>query len=162
MSVHEPGVIPIENEKRIDWNAIRAEYIGGGTSYRKLAEKHQVSFMVLKTRAKKEDWPGLRTQAEHKASTEATQKTAEAAADNAVIAADLKKRLLLRLSRIEERYPMDATEVRTRVGSNQAVFRIRDLTAAYRDLTEDIQTGTGVTNELLQSLLALERRTGCD
>ena len=131
-------MIPIESEKRIDWNAIRAEYIGGGTSYRKLAEKHQVSFMVLKTRAKKEDWPGLRTQAEHKASTEATQKTAEAAADNAVIAADIKKRLLLRLSRMEQKYPYDATEVRTHDGKNTVTFRIRDLTAAYKDLTSDM------------------------
>jgi outer membrane biosynthesis protein TonB len=132
------GVIPIENEKRVDWNAIRAEYIGGGTSYRKLAEKYQVSFMVLKTRAKKEDWPGLRTQAEHKASTEATQKTAEAAADNAAIAANIKKRLLLRLSRMEQKYPYDATEVRTHDGKNTVTFRIRDLTAAYKDLTSDM------------------------
>lgn len=153
-------MIPIEEKKRIDWNAIRAEYIGGGTSYRKLAEKHQVSFMVLKTRAKKEDWPGLRTQAEHKASTEATQKAAEAAADNATIAADLKKRLLLRLQRIEEKYPFDATEVRTHEGKSTVVFRIRDLAAAYKDLTEDIQTGTSATNELLESLMALERRAG--
>ena len=96
--------------------------------------------MVLKTRAKKEDWPGLRTQAEHKASTEATQKTAEAAADNAVIAADIKKRLLLRLKRIEEKYPFDATEIRTHEGKSTVTFRIRDLTAAYKDLTDDIQS----------------------
>ncbi len=155
----KPGVIPIESEKRIDWNAIRAEYIGGGTSYRKLAEKHQVSFMVLKTRAKKEDWPGLRTQAEHKASTEATQKAAAAAADNAVIAADMKKRLLLRLQRIEQKYPFDATEIRTQEGKNTVTFRLRDLTAAYKDLTADMATGTG-NNELLQSLYDLERRAG--
>lgn len=152
-------MIPIEETKRIDWNAIRAEYIGGGTSYRKLAEKHQVSFMVLKTRAKKEDWPGLRTQAEHKASTEATQKTAEAAADNAVIAADIKKRLLLRLSRAEQKFPTDATEVRTQVGKSTAIFKLRDLTAMYRDLTEDM-AGTSADNALLQSLLDLERRAG--
>ena len=150
-------MIPIEETKRIDWNAIRAEYIGGGTSYRKLAEKHQVSFMVLKTRAKKEDWPGLRTQAEHKASTEATQKAAAAAADNAVIAAEIKKRLLLRLSRAEQKFPMDATEVRTQVGKSTAIFKLRDLTAMYRDLTEDM-AGTSADNALLQSLLDLERR----
>ena len=152
------GVIPIEETKRIDWNAIRAEYIGGGTSYRKLAEKHQVSFMVLKTRAKKEDWPGLRTQAEHKASTEATLKTAEAAADNAVIAADIKKRLLLRLSRIEQKYPFDATEIRTQIKDNNgknstAVYRIRDLTAAYKDLTEDLPKGDNNKNAPIYDLL---------
>ena len=146
-------MIPIEETKRIDWNAIRAEYIGGGTSYRKLAEKHQVSFMVLKTRAKKEDWPGLRTQAEHRATTEATQKTADAAADNAVIAADIKKRLLLRLSRMEQKYPFDATEIRTHEGKNTVIFKIRDLTAAYKDLTEDMPKGDGDRNAPIFELL---------
>lgn len=152
-------MIPIETENRVNWAAIRAEYIGGGTSYRKLAEKYKVSFMVLKTRAKKEDWPGLRTQAEHRATTEATQKTAEAAADNAVIAADIKKRLLLRLKRIEEKYPFDATEIRTHEGKSTVTFRIRDLTAAYKDLTEDIVQGQN-DNALLQSLMEMERRAG--
>lgn len=147
-------MIPIEETKRVDWNAIRAEYIGGGTSYRKLAEKHQVSFMVLKTRAKKEDWPGLRTQAEHKARTEATQKVAEAASDNAIIAADIKKSLLLRLQRIEQKYPFDATEVRTKQGNTYAIFRIRDLTAAYKDLTEDMPKEADTTTlDKLDALL---------
>lgn len=152
-------MIPIENKNtRPDWNAIRAEYIGGATSYRKLAEKHQVSFTVLKTRAKKEDWPGLRTQAEHKSATEATQKVAEASATNATLAEDIKHKLLLRLKRIEEKYPLDATEVRTRVGNSTAIYRIRDLTAAYKELTEDMQTGNKANNELLEALLDLERR----
>ena len=150
-------MIPIDKD-RIDWNAIRAEYIGGGTSYRKLAEKYKVSFMVLKTRAKKEDWPNLRTQAEHNANTVATQRVAEAAADNATIAADVKKRLLLRLQRIEEKYPFDATEVRTKQGANQVIFKIRDLTAAYKDLTEDIQNTNGEENRLLKSLYELEKK----
>lgn len=147
-------MIPIENKNaRPDWNAIRAEYIGGATSYRKLAGKYQVSFTVLKTRAKKEDWPGLRTQAEHKAATEATQKTAEAVADNATIAQDIKKKLLLRLQRIEGKYPLDATEVRTRQGNSTAIFRIRDLTAAYKDLTEDLPKAEADKNAPIYELL---------
>lgn len=54
---------------------------------------------------------------------------------------------------------MDATEVKTKIGNNWAVYRIRDLTAAYKDLTEDLQTASN-GNELLRSLLELERRTG--
>ena len=87
-------------------------------------------------------------------------KTAEAAADNATIAADIKKRLLLRLQRIEAKYPFDATEIRTHEGKSTVTFRIRDLTAAYKDITEDLQTGSNATNELLQSLMVLERRAG--
>jgi transposase len=152
-------VIPIEETKRIDWNAIRAEYIGGGISQRKLAKKYGVSDTTLMKKANAEGWHKLREKAESKSTAQAQQKTAEAAADNAVIAADIKKRLLLRLSRIEQKYPFDATEIRTREGKNTVIFKIRDLTAAFRELTEDI-TGASDNNELLQSLLDIERRAG--
>lgn len=131
-------MIPIESEKRIDWNAIRAEYIGGGISQRKLAKKYGVSDTTLMKKANAEGWHKLREKAESKSTAQAQQKTAEAAADNAVIAADIKKRLLLRLSRMEQKYPYDATEVRTHDGKNTVTFRIRDLTAAYKDLTSDM------------------------
>ena len=131
-------MIPIENERRIDWNAIRAEYIGGGISQRKLAKKYGVSDTTLMKKANAEGWHKLREKAESKSTAQAQQKTAEAAADNAVIAADIKKRLLLRLSRMEQKYPFDATEVRTSEGKNTVTFRIRDLTAAYKDLTSDM------------------------
>lgn len=131
-------MIPIENEKRVDWNAIRAEYIGGGISQRKLAKKYGVSDTTLMKKANAEGWHKLREKAEIKSTAQAQQKTAEAAADNAVIAADIKKRLLLRLSRMEQKYPYDATEVRTHDGKNTVTFRIRDLTAAYKDLTSDM------------------------
>ena len=152
-------MIPIEDNKRIDWNAIRAEYIGGGISQRKLAKKYGVSDTTLMKKANAEGWHKLREKAESKSTAQAQQKTAEAAADNAVIAADLKKRLLLRLSRIEQKYPFDATEIRTHEGKSTVIFRIRDLTAAFRELTEDI-TGASDNNELLQSLLDIERRAG--
>ena len=90
---------------------------------------------------------------------ESSQRTVDAFAENAVIAADLKRKMLLRLKRIEEKYPLDATEVRTKSGNNTAIFRIRDLTAAYKDLIEDMQINEK-PNELLQSLLELERRMG--
>ena len=89
-------------------------------------------------KANVEGWHKLRENAESKSTAQAQQKTAEAAADNAVIAADIKKRLLLRLSRMEQKYPYDATEVRTHDGKNTVTFRIRDLTAAYKDLTSDM------------------------
>ena len=131
-------MIPIEETKRIDWNAIRAEDIGGGISQRKLAKKYGVSDTTLMKKANTEGWHKLRENAESKSTAQAQQKTAEAAADNAVIAADIKKRLLLRLSRMEQKYPYDATEVRTHDGKNTVTFRIRDLTAAYKDLTSDM------------------------
>lgn len=153
-------MVPIEKEKqRINWHKVRAEYIAG-SSQRKLAEKYRVSRDTIALHSRREKWTEEREKAKAAVTQNIIQKTAEAAADNATMAADLKKSLLLRLKRIEEHYPMDATEVRTKVGGSVAVYRIKDLTAAYKDLTDDIQQSTGATNELLQSLVELERRAG--
>ena len=149
-------MIPIDDKKRVDWNAIRAEYIGGGISQRKIAAKYGVSPDVLMQKANREHWKDDRDKAISKGIAKSQQKSADAIADNAVIAADLKKRLLLRLQRIEERYPFDATEVRAKQGNNFVVFRIRDLTAAYKDLTEDLpkpeEDKNGPIYELLRRL----------
>lgn len=147
-------MIPIENKNaRADWNAIRAEYITGNAGYRELAAKYGVSFGTLRHRAQKEEWVKKREDTLHKVDTISTQKTAEAIADNATIAQDIKKKLLLRLQRIEEKYPLDATEVRTRQGNSTAIFRIRDLTAAYKDLTEDLPKAEADKNAPIYELL---------
>ena len=44
----------------VEWSRIKAEYIAGGTSYRKLAEKYGVSFSTLRKVAAKEHWSELR------------------------------------------------------------------------------------------------------
>lgn len=146
-------MIPIENEKRINWRNIRAEYISGGISYREIAKKYDIPFGTVRHRAQVENWVKEREIAEHNVNTLSAQKTAEAAAENATIAADMKKRLLLRLSRIEQKYPFDATEIRTHEGKSTVIFRIRDLTAAFKDLTEDIQGVTADKNAPIYELL---------
>ena len=150
----KPGVIPIENEKkRVNWNAIRAEYIGGGISQRKLAEKHGVSADVLMQKANREGWKKDRDKAISKGIAKIQQKSADKIADNATIAADIRKSLLLRLQRIEQKYPMDATEVRTRKGDNTEIFRIRDLTAAYKDIAEGLTSAETDKNAPIYELL---------
>ena len=108
-------------------------------------------------KANREGWKGLKVETDSKVTAEVQQKTAAAAADNATLASDIRRRLLERLKRIESKYPLDATEVRQKHGDAQAVFRIRDLTAAYKDLTGDMPAAQA-PNELLQSLMDLERR----
>lgn len=49
-----------------DWKKIKREYIRGGVSYRKLAEKYGVSFSTLRKVASKEKWTDLRNKAEAK------------------------------------------------------------------------------------------------
>jgi hypothetical protein len=51
----------------VDWKKLRAEYIAGGTSYRKLADKHHVPLGTLKRIAHDENWVGLREQCNAKA-----------------------------------------------------------------------------------------------
>ena len=53
----------------MDWNRIKAEYIAGGTSYRKLAKKYGVPFSNLKNIAIKEQWTQLREQAKNRTTT---------------------------------------------------------------------------------------------
>jgi hypothetical protein len=118
-----------------------------------LSEKHGIPFGTLRRHAESESWTAEREKAEHEANTKAAQKTAELAADNANIAADIKRRLLERLKRVEVKYPMDATEVRTRMGNSVAIFRLRDLTAAYKDLTEDMPKAKADTDDPLMAML---------
>jgi uncharacterized protein YjcR len=56
-------------DKKPDWHKLKAEYIAGGISYRKLAEKYGVSFSTLKEIARREKWTELREKAQHKADT---------------------------------------------------------------------------------------------
>ena len=53
----------------MDWKKLKAEYIAGGTSYRKLAAKYKANLSVLKRVARDEDWVGLREQCKAKAAT---------------------------------------------------------------------------------------------
>lgn len=47
----------------VDWKSIKAEYIAGGISYKKLADKYGVSFSTLSHLAKREKWTDLKQKA---------------------------------------------------------------------------------------------------
>ena len=162
----------------IDWNVLRAEYIGGGTSYRKLAQKHGISVNTLSPIATAEGWPKLRQEAQDKATARTIQKTADIAADNATIAARIRTKLLRKLEKEIDALPdMIGSETRNSVTENEfsqdgrriqkvkeaaKSFRLRDLAAAYKDLTADMVTTETAGSELLQSLFDLERRNRRD
>ena len=59
-----------------DWKMIKAEYIRGGVSYRKLAEKYGVSLSSITRKSSKEKWADLRVQSEHKANTKIVESVA--------------------------------------------------------------------------------------
>jgi hypothetical protein len=96
-----------ERRLSVDWESVKAEYIAGGTSYRKLAEKYDVSFGVLRSVAQREEWVKLRTQTEHKANTEIVRsvgkKKAKKTVDKLKRVSDLTDKLLDKIEQaIEE------------------------------------------------------------
>lgn len=65
-----------------DWDAIRAEYIGGGTTYRRLAKKYGVGLTTIAVRASEEGWTKDREVAKQEARDLAIQRTADQIAEN--------------------------------------------------------------------------------
>ena len=51
----------------VEWQKIKADYLSGGTSYRKLAKMYNGPRTTLERKAKDEKWADLRRQAEGKA-----------------------------------------------------------------------------------------------
>ena len=152
------GVIPIETEKRINWNDIKAEYIGGA-SYGTLAKHHGIVKSTIFKKAKKDGWEDLRKRARNEVETETVKRIAETAADNATLAANIKRQGLEIIAALFADYAENvrATEHRESRQGVTDIKRLRDLTAAYKDLTGDIVTSAAEDNALLQSLLTLER-----
>lgn len=134
--------------KKADWSAIRADYVAGA-SYGILAERYHLSKSTIFKKSKHDRWEEHRQRTELAIDRRVVEQKAKAATGNVTLAEEIKHRLLLRLKRIEEKYPLDATEVRTKQGSSTAIFRIRDLTAAYKDLTGDMPKADA-TEDVLQ------------
>ena len=151
-------MIPIGNDpKRVNWHKIRAEYIGGA-SQRSLAEKYGVSHSAVEKHCRNERWTEQRKAATGIVTEKVIQKTADMAADNATIAAGIKRKALILLDKLIDDYMgLSVTEHQENGPGTKDIKRLRDLTAAYKDLTGDLATSSNGTNELLQSLIDLER-----
>lgn len=86
----------------MDLKRIKAEYIAGGTSYRKLAEKHGVSFSTLRKVAAKEQWTALRNKTRTKTDTKISETVSDIEADKAVNIIDVADKLLDKIGEIAE------------------------------------------------------------
>lgn len=149
-------MITIGNKNGVNWHKIRAEYIGGA-SQRSLAAKYGVSHSTIAKHCRIEKWTDERKAAVNKVAEKVIQKTADLAADNATIAAGIKRKALMILDRLFDGYLYASTEHQEFGPVSKDISRLRDLTAAYKDLTGDLATNSNGTNELLQSLIDLER-----
>lgn len=124
-------MVTIDEKKRVDWNAIRAEYIGG-LSIRKIVDKYGVSFSTVKQRSKREGWEQKRQEACHRIDTEVPQKTADAVIDATVENATRAERCRGILYELIE---MKAADMRASgdIRSNE----IKHLSGALKDLQTD-------------------------
>ena len=139
------------------WRKIKAEYIAGGISQRKLAEKYGVPFGTLQKRARIERWNTKRKGAEEKTVEKVTQKTAEETADNAVTLQRIKRKLLARVETMLDNFPdTNAGEKRERIGNVDYIYKIKDLAAVYTAL-EDKTIKASVDIEDLSPLTELLR-----
>ena len=106
----------------MDWNKIKAEYIAGGTSYRKLAEKYKTTLAAVRNVAQKEKWVELKAQAQHKADTKMVESVSSKTAKRATNIVDVADKLLDKIAEIVD--AVDDTQ------------SIKHLTSALKDLKE--------------------------
>lgn len=106
-----------------DWKKIKAEYIAGGTSYRKLSEKYGVPRSNIERRAKAEKWTKLRGQAEGKAEAKIIEKVSKKQAAKADKIVDVADKLL---DKISELIAVGVTDTQG----------LKHLTSALKDLKE--------------------------
>ena len=109
-----------------DWKKIKAEYIRGGTSFRKLAEKHGVSFSSVKRHAAAEKWTDCRRKSEQKATTKMIENAATAEAERADMFNSIADKLLQMISE-----GIDNGSIIAVTGKGY-----RDITGALKDLRE--------------------------
>ena len=107
----------------MDWKRIKAEYIAGGTSYRKLAEKYNVPFGTLRRVAQREEWTQKRTQVEHKADTKMVESISNQEAEKAVNIIAVADKLLGKISELMDTISLDTQSM-------------KHLTSALKDLKE--------------------------
>jgi len=86
----------------VDWNAIKAEYIAGGTTYKKLAEKYGISESWLRQRASKENWSEqkntVRTETEQKIVDIVSDKQSEKAVESVRLINEASMNILRQIS----------------------------------------------------------------
>lgn len=108
-----------------DWRKIKAEYIRGGISYRKLADKYGVSLSSITRRSAKDNWADLRKQTEKKTSTKIVESVASQEAKRVDGIQTLADLLLEKIK--------DGVNDGTLIVDSQS---IRQITASIKDLRD--------------------------
>lgn len=125
--------------RRVNWHKIHAEYVAGGISQRKLAQKYKIPWSTMQHRANREKWGEDKRNARTKVAEDAIQSAADAVANNAVLVAEIKRKGLETLNRLLDQFnELNCTEHRDISKTSVDIKRLKDITAAFKDLTDDM------------------------
>ena len=107
----------------MSWREIKAEYVAGGTSLRKLSEKHGVSFSTIQKKSMEEKWGDLRKKSRRKAEEKLIDTVSSKEAKRGADIVDVADKLI---GKICEMLDADVTNAQS----------IKSLTSALKDLKE--------------------------
>ena len=130
------------SKKRINWAKIKAEYIAGGISQRKLAAKYGVTYSTLRHQAETQSWKEERDKLSRKIIAKSAQKTEEEVVSNAVKLEQAKGLLIDRLKKAIESMPENGgTHARKYIGEGNKKltvdYDLLAMVAALEKLTAD-------------------------
>jgi anti-sigma28 factor (negative regulator of flagellin synthesis) len=111
----------------VDWKKIKAEYIAGGTSYRKLAAKYGVSFSTLRGIAIREKWTELREQASTKSVTKLVESIGEQNGAYKVSINEVADKLLDKISNLLDEFDLDTQSIKHLTSSLKDIKDIKGI-----------------------------------
>ena len=116
----------------MDWKKLRAEYIAGGTSYRKLAEKYDEPLSNIKRIAKKENWVELKAQCQTKAATKIVEIESDKQADRMKRLLNVSDKLLLAVEDAVDKFQakellLDRTALKSLSGTIKDIKDIQSI-----------------------------------
>ena len=120
-----------------NWNKIKAEYLAGGTSYRKLCAKYGVPLSTLRRKAQTEQWVQLQEQVEHKIDDSLVEKVVSRELEEAVDFDTLVDEMMLRVKiAIYNVDTNNAKAVNLLVGALKDLQKIKGLDRSDLDAAE--------------------------
>ena len=134
----------------MDWNKLKTEYIKGGTSYRKLAAKHNANLSVLKRIARDEDWVGLREQCKAKAASKIVEIESDKQAERMKRLLTVSDKLLLAVEDAVDKF--EAGELLLEKGALKA------LSGTIKDIKEIQSIKTELDIEEQKARIAILKR----
>ena len=134
----------------MDWSKLKREYIAGGTSYRKLAEKYGVSFSTLRKVAAKEGWTELRDKARAKTDTKLTDLISDQQAERYKRLQDVTDMLLDNLETIVTRVTLDEMVLDK--------YTLKQITGALKDIKDIQNIKSGLDLEEQKARIAILKK----